>query len=115
MEVTDMKITKVDYAATGAFSQTIADYLSQSEKLKTFYHRFPTLEAFSEQIKEKQFSVAQRHTLYQALQEQYGSLADIHQLCSKTWSCYSSPTPIPSPQGTSSTSSQGHFTLCIRS
>ncbi|WP_299984316.1 bacillithiol biosynthesis cysteine-adding enzyme BshC [uncultured Pontibacter sp.] len=78
MEVTDMKITKVDYAATGAFSQTIADYLSQSEKLKTFYHRFPTLEAFGEQIKEKQFSEAQRHTLHQALQEQYGSLSDIH-------------------------------------
>jgi bacillithiol synthase len=78
MEVTDMKITKVDYAATGAFSQTIADYLSQSEKLRPFYHRFPTLKAFEEQIKEKQFSEAQRHTLHQALQEQYSSVADIH-------------------------------------
>lgn len=73
-----MKITKVDYAATGAFSQTIADYLSQSEKLRTFYHRFPTLEAFGEQIKEKSFTEAQRHSLHQALQEQYTSVAEIH-------------------------------------
>ncbi|SIT90147.1 bacillithiol biosynthesis cysteine-adding enzyme BshC [Pontibacter indicus] len=78
MEVTDMKITKVTYAATGAFSQTIADYLAQSEKLQAFYHRFPTLEAFGEQLREKQFTEAQRHTLYLALQEQYGSVADIH-------------------------------------
>ncbi|MBD1398941.1 bacillithiol biosynthesis cysteine-adding enzyme BshC [Pontibacter sp. JH31] len=78
MEVTDMKITKVDYAATGAFSQTIADYLSQSEKLQGFYHRFPTLEAFGAQLEEKTFTAEQRHTLHQALQEQYGSVADIH-------------------------------------
>lgn len=73
-----MKITKVTYAATGAFSQTIADYLAQSEKLQAFYHRFPTLEAFGEQLREKQFTEAQRHTLYLALQEQYGLVADIH-------------------------------------
>ncbi|MDX5419790.1 MAG: bacillithiol biosynthesis cysteine-adding enzyme BshC, partial [Hymenobacteraceae bacterium] len=78
MEVTDMKITKVDYAATGAFSQTIADYLSQSEKLRSFYHRFPTSEAFGEQLQEKNFTAEQRHTLCQALQEQYGSVVDIH-------------------------------------
>jgi bacillithiol synthase len=78
MEVTDMKITKVDYAATGAFSQTIADYLSQSEKLRTFYHRFPALEAFGEQLQEKTFTTEQRHTLQQALQEQYAAVPDIH-------------------------------------
>ncbi|WP_018476588.1 bacillithiol biosynthesis cysteine-adding enzyme BshC [Pontibacter roseus] len=78
MEVTDMKITKVDYAATGAFSQTIADYLSQSEKLQAFYHRFPTLEAFGEQLQEKTFTEQQRHTLQQALQEQYASIKTVH-------------------------------------
>ncbi|MHC2990862.1 bacillithiol biosynthesis cysteine-adding enzyme BshC [Pontibacter sp. HJ8] len=73
-----MKITKVDYAQTGAFSQTIADYLSQNEKLQPFYNRFPTVAAFEEQLKEKSFSQEQRHTLHQALLEQYASLADVH-------------------------------------
>ncbi|RDV13912.1 bacillithiol biosynthesis cysteine-adding enzyme BshC [Pontibacter diazotrophicus] len=78
MELSTMKITKVDYAATGAFSQTISDYLSRSEPLQAFYNRFPTAEAFEAQIKEKDFSEAQRQTLYQALQEQYTSVADIN-------------------------------------
>ena len=66
-----MKITKMDYAATGAFSQTIADYLSRNEQLRDFYQRFPTVEAFEAQLNEKAFSKAQRQTLHQALQEQY--------------------------------------------
>ncbi|GAA4435077.1 bacillithiol biosynthesis cysteine-adding enzyme BshC [Pontibacter saemangeumensis] len=78
MDVSTMKITKMDYAATGAFSQTIADYLSRGEQLRAFYNHFPTVAAFEAQIKEKSFSEAQRHTLHQALQEQYQSVADIH-------------------------------------
>ncbi|MEJ8801275.1 bacillithiol biosynthesis cysteine-adding enzyme BshC [Pontibacter sp. H249] len=72
-----MKVTKIDYAATGAFSKTVADYLCQSEKLQPFYNRFPTLEAFEAQIQEKQFSAAQRQVLYQALQQQYTSVTNI--------------------------------------
>ncbi|WP_299826295.1 bacillithiol biosynthesis cysteine-adding enzyme BshC [uncultured Pontibacter sp.] len=73
-----MKITKMDYAATGAFSKTVADYLCKSEKLKPFYNHFPDLEAFEAQLKEKAFSPEQRQTLYQALQQQYTSLGAIN-------------------------------------
>ncbi|MDX5436693.1 MAG: bacillithiol biosynthesis cysteine-adding enzyme BshC, partial [Pontibacter sp.] len=73
-----MKITKLDYAATGAFSKTITDYLCCSEQLQPFYNRFPTLEAFGAQLKEKSFSEAQRQTLHQALQEQYTSIAEVN-------------------------------------
>ncbi|MCC9166412.1 bacillithiol biosynthesis cysteine-adding enzyme BshC [Pontibacter harenae] len=77
MEVSDMKITKIDYAATGAFSQTISDYLSRSPQLQPFYNHFPTLEAFEAQIKEKSFSQEQRQVLHQALLQQYTSLTEI--------------------------------------
>ncbi|WP_242926450.1 bacillithiol biosynthesis cysteine-adding enzyme BshC [Pontibacter vulgaris] len=72
-----MKITKMDYAATGAFSQTITDYLAQNEKLKPFYNHFPSIDAFEAQIKEKEFTVKQRQVLHKALQEQYSSISEI--------------------------------------
>lgn len=73
-----MKITKMDYAATGAFSQTITDYLCRGEQLRPFYNHFPTLDAFEAQIKEKRFTETQRQTLYSALQEQYTSISEIN-------------------------------------
>ncbi|NEM96112.1 bacillithiol biosynthesis cysteine-adding enzyme BshC [Pontibacter burrus] len=78
MEVTTMKITKMDYAATGAFSQTIADYLAQNEKLKPFYNHFPTIASFEAQLQEKSFSQEQRQVLHKALQEQYSSVSEIN-------------------------------------
>ncbi|MDX5481410.1 MAG: bacillithiol biosynthesis cysteine-adding enzyme BshC [Hymenobacteraceae bacterium] len=73
-----MKITRMDYAVTGAFSQTITDYLCRSEKLRPFYNHFPSVEAFEAQLQEKSFSQGQRQTLHRALQEQYASLGDIN-------------------------------------
>ncbi|MET3539595.1 bacillithiol biosynthesis cysteine-adding enzyme BshC [Pontibacter aydingkolensis] len=73
-----MKVIRMDYAATGAFSKTVTDYLCQSEKLLPFFNRFPTLDAFEEQIKEKKFSKEQRQALHQALQQQYTSISGIH-------------------------------------
>ncbi|WP_439881077.1 bacillithiol biosynthesis cysteine-adding enzyme BshC [Pontibacter sp. MBLB2868] len=73
-----MKITKIDYATTGAFSQTVSDYLCRSEKLRPFYNHFPTLDAFEAQLKEKSFTTAQRQTLSQALQQQYTSVSELH-------------------------------------
>ncbi|RAU84094.1 bacillithiol biosynthesis cysteine-adding enzyme BshC [Pontibacter arcticus] len=78
MEVSTMKQATIEYAATGAFSQTITDYLSQNEKLKPFYSRFPTVAAFEAQLKEKSFSEKQRQVLYNALQQQYTSVPDIN-------------------------------------
>ncbi|WP_250419222.1 MULTISPECIES: bacillithiol biosynthesis cysteine-adding enzyme BshC [Pontibacter] len=73
-----MKITKMDYAATGAFSQTITDYLAQNEKLKPFYNRFPGINVFEAQLQEKEFSSEQRQVLHKALQEQYSSVSEIN-------------------------------------
>ena len=68
----------MDYASTGAFSKTVSDYLCQDEKLQPFYNRFPALEAFEAQLKEKAFSDSQRQTLHQALQQQYSSIGTIN-------------------------------------
>ena len=73
-----MKITKMEYAATGAFSQTILDYLSRNEQLQPFYNRFPSAEAFEAQLEEKKFSQEQRQTLHKALQEQYTTVATVN-------------------------------------
>lgn len=72
-----MKITKIDYVATGAFSKVITDYLCRGEALQQFYNHFPALESFEAQIKEKQFSQEQRQVLHQALQKQYASIAEV--------------------------------------
>lgn len=73
-----MKISKIDYRATGAFSALVTDYLDQDPRLTPFYHRFPTLAAFEEQIREKQFPAAHRPILVGELKRQYGSLAEVH-------------------------------------
>ncbi|WP_240676079.1 bacillithiol biosynthesis cysteine-adding enzyme BshC [Botryobacter ruber] len=73
-----MKITKIDYAATGAFSQAITDYLCRSEKLQPFYNRFPAPEVFEVQLKEKHFSQEQRQTLQQVLLEQYKTVTEVN-------------------------------------
>jgi bacillithiol biosynthesis cysteine-adding enzyme BshC len=63
----------LSYAATGAFSSLLTDYLAQNSALAPFYHRFPTLENFAAQIKEKQaaYSPTARQRLVTALREQY--------------------------------------------
>lgn len=58
---------------TGYFSKLICDYLDQKESIVPFYNRFPTLENFEEQIKEKatNFPEENRAVLNNALQNQY--------------------------------------------
>jgi bacillithiol synthase len=73
-----MNISKIDYKATGAFSALVADYLGQHPQLAPFYHRFPTLAAFGEQIREKQFAPAHRQVLVGELARQYLPVADLH-------------------------------------
>lgn len=78
MEVSTMKISKLDYAETGAFSQTILDYLCRNEKLRPFYNHFPKPAAFEQQLKEKHFTPAQRQALHQSLKKQYSTVAQIN-------------------------------------
>lgn len=68
-----MPATTFSYAATGAFSALVTDYLAQHAALQPFYHRFPALAAFGGQIEEKQssYSAESRARLVGSLQEQY--------------------------------------------
>lgn len=66
----------LSYKETNYFPRLITDYLEQKEEIKEFYHRFPSLENFGEQMKEKEisFSAEDRKLLQEVLQEQYEGL-----------------------------------------
>lgn len=85
----------IPYSKTGYFSTLICDYLAEKPALKQFYNRFPKLENFEAQIKEKQQSsltdVAQREILVNVLSTQYknvdtskDTLENIQKLASST-------------------------------
>ncbi len=69
-----MQTSHLSYQSTGKFNQLIIDYLAQEENLRPFYHRFPTLDAFADQIKEKKSSFAHRDVLVQALRSQHSGI-----------------------------------------
>lgn len=73
-----MKISSLDYSATGAFSPLLTDYLQQHSALQPFYNRFPTPENFAAQLQEKQFTLEQRSLLCGELAAQYASMPDRH-------------------------------------
>lgn len=60
--------------ATGQFSTLFLDYISQKETLHPYYNRFPTLEAFVEQAKNRSFDEAKRRTLVEVLERQYSHI-----------------------------------------
>jgi bacillithiol biosynthesis cysteine-adding enzyme BshC len=64
------------YAATGAFSGLLTDYLAQKPALAPFYHRFPELASFAAQIEEKKasYSPEARQRLVADLRAQYAEL-----------------------------------------
>ncbi|MEH6406014.1 MAG: bacillithiol biosynthesis BshC, partial [Leeuwenhoekiella sp.] len=62
----------IPYQETGYFSKIICDYLDQKDQVKSFYHRFPDLEGFKEQILEKSaFKAENRVILVDYLTKQY--------------------------------------------
>ena len=68
-----MSITKIPYQNTGFYSKLIVDYLNQDENLKPFYNRFPSIDEFANQIKEKEsnYNSNHRRLLVDVLQAQY--------------------------------------------
>ncbi|GGD26125.1 bacillithiol biosynthesis cysteine-adding enzyme BshC [Hyunsoonleella pacifica] len=66
----------IPFRATGYFSSLICDYLDEKDELKSFYHRFPSIDNFKSQIEEKKQSVQvqSRITLVNALKQQYQNL-----------------------------------------
>ncbi|WP_366665007.1 bacillithiol biosynthesis cysteine-adding enzyme BshC [Gilvibacter sp.] len=79
LEPTHMSAVYVPYSQTGYFSKTICDYLGQEQAVRPFYHRFPSLEALSDQIQEKQATAVcepnWRKTLSESLMAAYGSVS----------------------------------------
>lgn len=71
-----MQLKKFSFADTHAFASFFLDYIEQKESLKSFYHRFPLLDAFPDQMqeKEKSFAPATREVLVSVLKEQYKNL-----------------------------------------
>ncbi|MFN8888183.1 MAG: bacillithiol biosynthesis BshC, partial [Cyclobacteriaceae bacterium] len=70
-----MKTRKIDFSDTHAFSPFFLDYIRQKETLQNFYHRFPSVSNFKEQISEKSsFPSAQRDVLVNELKNQYSNL-----------------------------------------
>lgn len=68
-----MENIKIPYKETGYFSKIILDYLDEKQTIQPFYNRFPKLENFEAQIKEKEksFSLESRKILVSALESQY--------------------------------------------
>ncbi|WP_047547898.1 bacillithiol biosynthesis cysteine-adding enzyme BshC [Psychroserpens sp. Hel_I_66] len=66
----------IPFKETHYFSSLICDYLDEKDHLKSFYHRFPSIENFEAQIHEKQIAYHpdKRKILVNALMRQYGGL-----------------------------------------
>lgn len=66
----------ISYSETNYFSPLILDYLSEKSDLKDFYHRFPKLENFGDQISEKAetYDHTIRKDLVKVLNKQYAAL-----------------------------------------
>ncbi|GAB3945360.1 bacillithiol biosynthesis cysteine-adding enzyme BshC [Spirosoma harenae] len=60
--------------STGQFSSLFLDYINQKDTLTPFYNRFPTIAAFSDQLKEKPFDESKRRILVDTLERQYQSI-----------------------------------------
>jgi len=68
-----MQLHKIALADTRSFTPFFLDYISQKESLKNFYHRFPLIQNFKDQIAEKSTSFLQsnRVALSKTLSKQY--------------------------------------------
>ncbi len=68
-----MEVDCIPFRKTGYFSKLICDYLDENENIRSFYNRFPTLENFGGQIKEKtkNYPKPHRKILSEALLRQY--------------------------------------------
>src|SRR5690349_4487442 len=71
-----MQIRKIALAETRSFSSFFLDYIQQKKTLQKFYHRFPSIDQFKDQISEKSkaFTDENRNILADVLQKQYHDL-----------------------------------------
>jgi bacillithiol biosynthesis cysteine-adding enzyme BshC len=73
-----MQLNKVSLAETQAFSPFFIDYIQQKNTLSPFYHRFPAIENFGDQIVEKAASFSDNHrdVLVNVLKKQYETISN---------------------------------------
>tara|TARA_E500000331_G_C17264119_1_gene716490 strand:+ start:927 stop:2468 length:1542 start_codon:yes stop_codon:yes gene_type:complete len=69
-----MEITKIPYDQTNSFSKHLIDYLTNDKKLKPFVNHFPSIDAFKQQIIEKQKHTINRSVLVKVLKKQNASV-----------------------------------------
>ena len=68
-----MKIAQLPFEKTGFFSKIMLDYLAKKESIQPFYHNYPDLVGFKNQLeeKEKSFNLESRNVLSKSLEKQY--------------------------------------------
>jgi bacillithiol synthase len=68
-----MPNNKITYQNSGYFSKLIVDYLDQKAELKSLFNRFPTIENFRDQMREKKenFPFENREILATEIEKQY--------------------------------------------
>ncbi|PWL37518.1 bacillithiol biosynthesis cysteine-adding enzyme BshC [Flagellimonas aquimarina] len=68
-----MEVDCIPFKETGYFSKLICDYLDHSKSLQPFFNRFPRLENFEDQLKEKKanYPALHRSILFKAINNQY--------------------------------------------
>ncbi|GHM99247.1 putative cysteine ligase BshC [Cytophagales bacterium WSM2-2] len=70
-----MQIHKIALPDTHSFNSFFLDYISQKDTLKNFYHRFPVVANFKDQISEKSsFTQENRNVLFNSLAKQYDGI-----------------------------------------
>lgn len=77
-----MRLTKIPFGETKAFSPFFLDYIQQKEKLKPFYAHSPNIENFNNLLtkKSESFSAEKRDALTTVLQRQYKNLTTSEQV-----------------------------------
>lgn len=70
-----MTVKHLTYSETKSFSELILNYLSKNSSLKDSYHRWPSVENFESQIREKSSQEINRDLLVEVLHEQYENLS----------------------------------------
>jgi len=74
-----MQLKKIPFAETHSFTPFFLDYIQQKENLKPYYHHFPSIKNFNDQLnqKENSFPSANRTALVAALQKQYEGIPSV--------------------------------------
>ena len=68
-----MKNHKISYSDTQLFSKIVNMY-TEDKVPEKFYNRYPDINQFADQIKEKQSSKIDRDLLYQVIKNRYKSI-----------------------------------------